>query len=841
MPTKDLAASSALPSSRSQNRTVPAIAGGMLLLSGAAALIFQVLWIKQLSIVTGVDIYAVSTGVSAFFIGMAAGSLVIGRLIDRSRRPLRLYALFEALVAVLGLAVTVCLSRIAPLFVSLEQVTPLAAWGLLIGLVATPAFLMGGTLPVVVSSLASAPGGVGVKGGRLYAANTLGAIVGCLAVPFALIPALGVTGTAFAAAGFAIAAAMLALSLKSFSHASSPQPLSATDPKHGSILALVLYAIAGAVALGYEVVWSQAVVQFISTRSFAFSIVLATYLLGLAGGSFLLSRRADRTIDPWGLFGLLISAAGLLALAEIALLGPWLISLQSLAETWVVEGTGSLFAGMCARFLVASLTIVFGPTLLLGAAFPVVLRLAVDTRHAGRDTGRVLAFNTLGGILGTLVTGFVLVPALGIVTSLGILASIAAAIGIVAAYEGSGRNRFKALVLTAGAAIVVLTVATPKDHLADLLNRTRGEGTIVSYDEGLGATVAVIEQGKSDRRFKRLYIQGVSNTGDAMPSLRYMRLQALLPLIIQNEQPKSALVIGLGTGITAGSLLAYPGLERRVVAELLPAVVEASAHFKGNFNAAKDSRLEVRLRDGRRELLASDERYDLITLEPPPPSAAGVVNLYSSDFYRLARERLTANGSVAQWLPIATQNDEDTRSLVRSFLDVFPHVTLWTTELHEMLLIGSLAPQSLDADKIARRFDDPVLAAALAEIGVRGAADLLATWMMDRAGLEHYAGNALAVTDDHPRIEYGTWVRSDEIQRTLPALIAERTELPVKVADPDFEKLVSKSHNQLMLFYQASLNAYAGYRDEWARDMDLLQRTDPKNGYFNWFVAKADD
>lgn len=821
----------------------PATAAFMLFLSGTAALIFQVLWIKQLSLVTGIDVYAVSIGVSAFFLGLALGSFALGRLSDRSRQPLRFYAQLETGVAVLGAGVTGILSHIAPLFVAIEGSSALAAWALLILIVATPAFLMGGTLPVLLRALEGAPGGVGTKGGRLYAANTLGAIVGCLAVSFVIIPALGVQATGLAAAGLGVMAAVIALSLSGGSTRATPQSEAPAETRgaSGSRLALVLYAIAGGVALGYEVAWSQAIVQFISTRSFAFSVVLATYLAGLALGAALFARRTDRLSDPWGTFGLLITLAGLVALAEFALLGSWLTAIQTSAEAAVASATGSIFAGMCARFLVAGLTIVFVPTLILGAAFPVVLRLAVDPRHVGRDTGRVLALNTLGGIAGTLLTGFVLIPSFGIVRSFAALAVVAAVIGLVAV--GRGKRGWKGWGLAApvlGALTVLIAVTVPSDRLANLLNLSRGNGTIVSYEEGLGATVAVIEQGQQDRRFRRLYIQGVSNTGDAMPSLRYMRLQALLPLVIHKGEPKSALVIGLGTGITAGSLLAYPGLDQRVVAELLPSVARASALFAGNFTVAGDNRLEVRVADGRRELMRNADRYDLITLEPPPPSAAGVVNLYSSDFYQLARERLAPNGLVAQWLPIATQNDEDTRALVRSFLDSFPHATLWSTELHEMLLIGSVEPQEIDAARIAKRLADPTLAEALGEVGIGSAADLLATWMTDRTGLERYAGSALPVTDDQPRIEYASWVRPDELQRTLPNLIALRSKVPLVAADAALEKSVSDAHNRLMLFYQASLNAYAGYRDEWARDMELLMRVEPNNPYYRWFVSSSE-
>ena len=230
--------------------------------------------------------------------------------------------------------------------------------------------------------------------------------------------------------------------------------------------------------------------------------------------------------------------------------------------------------------------------------------------------------------------------------------------------------------------------------------------------------------------------------------------------MIHNGEPRSALVIGFGTGITAGALLSYPGLQQRVVAELLPSVVKASTLFKGNFAAASNPGLQVRLRDGRQELLRSEQRYDLITLEPPPPSAAGVVNLYSRDFYQLAAQRLHPQGIVAQWLPLPTQNIDDSRSLVRSFLDVFPYATLWTSEFHEMLLVGSLQPIELDAARISARFGQPGVRNALQDVGVASPAALLATWVTDREGLVRFAADAPAVTDDQPRIEYAPWVRS---------------------------------------------------------------------------------
>ncbi|MUF08388.1 spermidine synthase, partial [Pseudomonas sp. CCM 7893] len=773
------------------NILIPAL---LLFLSGGAALVYQVLWIKQLSLVVGVEVYAITTGISGFFAGLALGGLVFGRWADRLVRPLVLYAVLEILVAVLGVSATLALSMAASPFAWLEQRVGLLAWLLPFALVGLPALLMGGTLPVLVRALNVDAKGLSQAGGRLYAANTAGAIVGTLLTAFVLIATLGVRGSALVAAMLNLLAAVGAL-LYVRHRAVSVTAHSKAQPAR---LALVLYAIAGGVALGYEVVWSQSIVQFMSTRTYAFAVVLATYLTGLFIGSQLMARRVERIRDPWGVFGLLIAGAGLVALLEIALLGHWLVLLQTQAEALVLSLGGRELPGMSARFAVAALCIVFVPTLLLGAAFPLALRLSVGGGHIGRDVGAVVAFNTLGGIVGVMLCGFVLIPWLGLVRTLGLLAVIAGAVGYVAVRRGHGvKKGRRQAVVALGLLSLAVALLTPTDRLAKLLPGARN-ASLAFYQEGRGATVAVVTQGQGARTFHRLYIQGVSNTGDAMPSLRYMRIQALLPLLIHNGEPRSALVIGFGTGITAGALLRYPELEQRVVAELLPSVIQAAPLFKGNYNAASDPDVQVRLQDGRQELLRNPQAYDVITLEPPPPSAAGVVNLYSRDFYQLTARRLEKHGLLAQWLPLPTQNIEDSQSLVRSFLDVFPYATLWTSEFHEMLLVGSMEPIELDTARIRQRFEQASVSSALGEVGIDSAATLLATWVTDRQGLERFVADALPVTDDQPRIEYAPWVRNKEISRVLPALLDLRVPVPLLNADAAFLRTLDSEQQRLM-------------------------------------------
>jgi spermidine synthase len=835
---------------RSDSRYTTLGLPALLFISGLSALVFQILWVKQLGLVVGIDVYAVTTAVSAFFGGLALGGLLFGRIADRSQRPLQLYAGLEFGIALLAVAATFALGASPALFAQLEHQLGLVAWLLPMLLVALPAVFMGGTLPVVMRAQAPTADSVGAHGGRLYAANTAGAIAGALLAPFVFVPVFGVHGAALAAATLNLIVAVAALQIAakierhdivpiSIGAVPAPGPSLAAAP-HRARIALLLYALAGGVALGYEVLWSQLIVQFISTRSFAFAVVLSTYLLGLVLGSAVFSRRADRVRDPWGWFGFLIAAAGLVALLEIAVLGGWLLQVQSQAAAAMQSSTGSLQAAMGARFATAALLVVFLPTLLLGAAFPLALRLIVDGGHVARDVGAVVALNTLGGIAGTLLCGAVLIPYFGLVHSLAILAGVASVLGLIAVWNSAGHVTKYARWATAAVAVTAVLAAflTPQDRLASLLSAARG-GTLAQYEESRGGTVAVIEQGSGQNSFKRLYINGVSNSGDTMTSLRYMRLQALLPLIIHNTEPRAALVIGLGTGITAGALLQYAALEQRVVAELLPAVVGAAPQFRGNYDVTDDARMDIRNRDGRRELLTSAQRYDLITLEPPPPSAAGVVNLYSSDFYRLAASRLQDSGIVAQWLPLPTQNDADTRSLVRSFLDVFPYASLWTTELHEMMLIGSPQPITLDVPRISGRFSQPQVAQSLREVGIASPQALLATWVTDREGLKRYVGDAPPVTDDRPRIEYADWVRRSEIVATLPKLLALYTPPPLQGADAAFTAEVAEEQQNLMRFYSAGLNAYTGDREAWADDMQYVLSVDGGNPYYRWFTGKG--
>lgn len=809
--------------------------------SGVSALIFQILWARELSLVVGVEVYAITLAISAFFAGIAGGSALFGRIVDRVVSPARLYAILEAGIAVTAVAVTLLLPSMSVTYAKLQDHVGLLAFVLPFIVVSIPALLMGGTLPVAVRALKPQSHRVAVDGGFLYTANTAGGIVGVLIASFVLIPWLGIRGTALVAALLNLIACAVMWQQRTQIEYEDEKAFVA-EKRHvpsgiASHLPLVLYALAGAVALGYEVVWSQAIGQFVSTRAFAFSIVLAVYLSGLALGAWFGSRLVKRGMDSWGMFGLLISGAGLISMLEFSMMGRWTVSTQMWIGEAVLKGTGSDALRMYTSFATASIGLVFLPTLLLGAAFPVALRLVAGRFGAGRSVGNALSANTAAGIVGSMITGFVMIPTLGIVRTLALLTIGAGAIGVAATVFATHRW-MKLFVVVTALSTMFAAAMTPADRLANLLLVTRGGGALVFYEEGRGATVAVAQQRSKDNVFRRLFVQGVSNSGDAMPSMRYMRLQTMIPLLIHSGEPKSIMVVGFGTGITAGETLRYPGLTTRVCAELLPSIVRAGKMFPENYNASDDNRLSIRVRDGRQEFIRSDQSYDVITLEPPPPSAQGVANLYSFEFYESAKKRLNQNGILAQWLPIATQSEQQTRELVRSFLNAFPYATLWTTELHEMLLVGSPQPIHIDVRTLQERFAPESVVASMKGVGIDSPAAVLATWITDRAGLERFASDARPVTDDHPRIEYGPWVRQDEITRVLPDLLDLRTEVPATGVDGELTAEIHRKQAALFDFYAAGLAAYAGDRNRWEQAIRSVVTTDPENAYYEWIIGR---
>ncbi|UJF17089.1 fused MFS/spermidine synthase [Vibrio sp. SS-MA-C1-2] len=570
-----------------------------------------------------------------------------------------------------------------------------------------------------------------------------------------------------------------------------------------------------------------------NTRVYAYATILATFLTGLAIGNFFASRKKITINQAWNKLALVTILSSLTAIIPIYFVNANITQLQLTIKHAVYDFTQLQMTANLVSFLFISAFFVIIPTFFFGCVFPYALRIAKSEHTISDQSGKLLAANTIAGVLASVLITFIAIPMIGIIWTIKVIAFISLIAGIYCLLRSHEKSK---VVITCATVLFIGLVILPHDKLVQLLLDKEG-GHLIWYNEGIGNTVAVIEQGQEPRTFRRLFIQGVSNTGDIMASKRYMRLQTYLPLLIHDNNPKSALVIALGTGITAGAMTNYPTLEHRDVFELLPEVIEGTKYFSGNYNVGANPNINIIAGDGRHQLMKSDHTYDMITLEPPPPTAVGVSNLYSADFYKLAKKHLNKGGMLAQWWPIATQTVNGSKSIVSTMLSQFRYVSLWSTEMHEMLLIGSDTPQKIDSAHINNvMLQSPKLRESLKEVGISNSSQLLATYMADTEALKEFVNNAPLITDNYPLLEFDPWSNESVITEIMPTLLKMQS-LPPSL--PQKLKIsVDKEQQNLRFFYIAGMAAYEGQEKIGAQYMKWVFDNNPDNAYFQWFNPK---
>jgi spermidine synthase len=743
----------------------------MFAVSGAAALVDQFVWTRWLTLVLGSTTRAAVVVLSVFMGGLGLGAWIAGRLADRMpRRSLTLFAGAEALVAGWTFLSIPLLSSWLPGWAATlardgdAAALPLGLRILLAaGALVLPTFLMGTTLPLLARWAVTAGGLPGRDIGDLYGVNTLGGAAGALLAAFVLVDRWGLSG-AVAAAGLAdlavaLVAAAIVFRTRGVAALATPSPAQRPVAPPAPVGRLLLVAaalgfgVSGFVGLGLEVVAHRVIAVIAGSSTYAFAVMLAGFLVGIAIGSTVGARRADRVRRPgvalgWTLSGLAVGtglAERLFAAGAWQAFGRWASALPGLSG-W---SYGFELLGCLLTLLPA--------TLMLGFAVPLVGRIAGEApEHLAGRFGAAYALNTLGAMAGAIVVGQALIPAIGTSGSILALSALAGLAGLlVVAVAAPPSARVRALALAAALAIVGVMLGVAADPVRDsLLGRTDPE-RVLAFDEGPVQTIALIEEDNfQQRRFLRLITNRTSLTGTHLYAQRYMRLLGHLPALYA-PAPERGLVICLGTGMTAAAAAAHPDLERLDIVEISPAVARLSDLFEEvNDAVLDDPRTRLHIEDGRHVLLAATGRWSFVTLEPPPPRDSGVVSLYSTDFYALARERLVAGGTVAQWIPLHSQSAAEVRMLVRSFVDQFPHVLAFLPVERDLILIGSEWPLARDPAVLAARMGAPGVADSLAAIGFEDPAALLATAVADRERLARWTGAGPLVTDDRPRVEY---------------------------------------------------------------------------------------
>ena len=613
-----------------------------------------------------------------------------------------------------------------------------------------PTTLMGGTLPVVARATVHAGDG-GKTVGTLYAVNTAGAVLGAIAPDGLLVPAIGMTMTALVAVLGNLVVALVARRLPE-RRLGSGLEVSASGAARKQRVALLLFSVSGFCAMGYEILWSRILEHLVEGLVIGFSVLLATYLVAVAIGSRLTAAAADRSRSPLAWAALCLSGSGLSAFAPITLLPrftSWVLArfpldpgLARPPETrwWVLSLADSVFLEgiSCA---------------LMGAAFPYLAAVCVREGIAARGSGRLYAASSLCGVVGSFVAGFLLIPWLGVERGLALLSAIAIAVGATVLFATERSPRL----LVLGGAVVVSALALGSTAPRDQFRRYYLAGARADYvREGTTTSIAVVSHSSfASMTWRELRTPGVSMSDTRFSSRRYMGLMAHLPMFFARGH-KDALLICFGVGNTARSLLSHPDLDRLDVVEISSEVLGASRYFAAvtRGDPLLDPRTHVTVDDGRHYLLTTTRSYDVITSEPPPPNHAGVVNLYSREYYRAARRVLRAGGILAQWLPVAQLSERDMLAMIAAMAAEFPYVELRYGFNYQWILLGSDVAPSRDVEKWQEIAAQTSVARDLDSIGVRGEPDLAATRIQSDAMLRAVSGVVPPVDDDLPSIEY---------------------------------------------------------------------------------------
>ena len=739
--------------------------------SGASGLIYQVIWMRQLTLIFGSTVFATSTVLTAFMGGLALGSFYFGRKIDESTQsPLRIYALLEAGIGAFCLVWPLILAALSAIYVLIHRnvtsefyTLSLIRFVLTFGVLLIPSTLMGGTLPVLTRFFVKRLEQLGTNIGILYALNTFGAVIGTVAAGFFLIEALGIRWTLgigiainFAVAAIALVLARKALATEADEPQEETQQLEPEDVTHQpeKLLALWAIGISGFCALAYEVLWTRIMVFFLGSTTYAFATMLAAFLFGIALGSMLLARWVDRIKQPVAIFGIIQLGIGLFAL----ILMPAFEGLYGMSSALQSTFGASRFWTFFSCFLVMCL-----PTFLMGASFPLVTKIYTGSaRQLGKSIGNVYAVNTVGSILGAFCAGFILIPILGIRPSIVLTVALNSGIGCLLILKSrwqteTGKAFLQGIgigmpILNAGLAVILLLTVNQPLFLKSAIFKTQRPGdTLVDYNEEVDATVTTL---KDDEGVYRLYV----DTNQAADASRWdspsHRVIAHLPLLL-HPRPKRALVVGFGMGLTSHSITQH-GVKVNAI-ELSSGVLSAARkHFAHvNENVFDNPQFNYKLNDGRNHILMTKTKYDMISTGIIHPLvSAGSSNIYTADFYRLCRRILTEDGIMCQWVPLHRLPEEHYKMIVRTFIEVFPETTLWYKYTPDfVILIGTREPLRINYKNFIDRARIASIREGLAADDLDGMS-LLDSFMMGPETVHKYVGVGPIHTDNRPRLEF---------------------------------------------------------------------------------------
>lgn len=775
--------------------------------SGAAALIYEVVWVRSLSLVFGGTHLAVTTVLSVFMGGLALGSHVIGKHVDQLKKPLRFYGFLELGIALSAIAFILLMKIYPSVYILLVRgqesstlyLTIIRVFFAFLAMI-IPTSLMGGTLPVLTRFVSIHPKNLGSRLSLLYGFNTLGAVAGTSAAGFFLLRFYSVSMTFYTAITMNTLIGLTSILLQQkmpeiitpyTSEATSGNLSTQRDPERQAAkkkemkdilpFKLVLWGIgvSGFCALGYEVLWTRNITLNIGTSVYSFSIMLAAFLTGIALGSksyglfrnIFLSKDYATTKLVIG-FGIVQLVIGVTALAVTFYLRNLPANSIQLSDYFRNLGLGVFEARQWGNLTLA-FSYMIVPAFFMGLAFPIAGEVnAANKERIGRAVGGVLAYNTIGAILGATASGFLMIYIFGIERSLQLLVVINIGFGLLVMFSIKNIKILNLAVIGVILAAMAFLILTPDalrlwdaKYLAIYQNNQPEaydtpekkqdalENTdVLYYHEGIDSTISVI---KIKGGNQALLVNGKVVASASLKDRQCQFTLGHLPMLL-HKNPQKVLVVGLGTGMTLGAVSVHPSIIELTLAELEPNVAGAARTFKQfNNDVLNDSKLNIVYNDGRNFLMTTKNKFDVITADPIHPWTQGSGYLYTAEYFKLASEHLLPGGIMCQWLPIYELSVEDLKSVVKTFSQNFKYTMTWLTH-YDAEIIGSNSPIIIDEEELERHIAFPSVANDLKQVMMGSATDFLSYFLMAIDGMKTFSNGGIVNTDDNLYLEFST-------------------------------------------------------------------------------------
>jgi len=739
--------------------------------SGCSALIYEIVWYQLLQLVIGSTAVSLAVLLATFMGGLCLGSMALPRILSvRRQHPLRVYALVEMGIGICGILVLFGMPLVDQVYV--------AAMGhglpaMLLRAVVTaacllpPTVLMGASLPAASRWLETTPEGVSWMG-LLYGGNTAGAVFGCLLAGFYLLRVHDMATATLVAAAINGAVALISFGMASRTphQAAAPEqpatPAAEAAPAAGSWPIYVTIALSGACALGAEVVWTRLLGLLLGATVYTFSIILAVFLAGLGMGSGVAAALVRGMARPRMAIGwcqlLLAGAVAWTAYMLANSLPYWPINPLLSTSPWYT------FQIDLARAIWAILP----AALLWGASFPLALG-AVASRggDAGRMVGGIYAANTAGAIVGALAFSMLLIPAVGTqgCERVLILLSAVSALFALAPLEWPPRMKAGALLLaaaTVGAVLLAMSVSGVPSMLIAYGRRitlSANHSEILYAGEGMNASIAI---SRWDDGAVQFHVSGKVEASTEPYDMRLQRMLGHMPALLHSK-PRSVLVVGFGAGVTAGSFVLHPEVQRIVICEMERMIPPVATRYFGreNNNVLHDPRVEMVYDDARHYVLTTQEKFDVITSDPIHPWVKGSATLYSKEYFELVKQHLNPGGIVTQWVPLYESDLSTVKSELATFFDVFPNGTIWGNDTagggYDTVLLGQAEATRIDVDQLQEKLERPDqarVAASMREVGFGSAIALLSTYAGQGPDLRSWLVDAEINLDGNLRLQY---------------------------------------------------------------------------------------